>query len=128
MAVVAVNNVAMIEVLEHKKAAKYAERYFDKLTKTGYVKRSTMRNYLRYMFFIDFIDYMYPFITDAAYDDITRVLQRLFSNGDCLLTYPMFCQRRSILGLPIYLGSAKLRSIQDESNIRITENSNLRGV
>lgn len=117
----------MLEVLEHKKAVAYAEKYFDKLTSTGYMKKGTTKDYLRYLFFIDFIDFMYTFISDKDYDCITRVLQRLFSKGDCLLTYPMFCQRRSIIGQPRYTGIASVRSVETFDNIRTTETGNLRG-
>lgn len=118
----------MIEILEHKTAAKYIEKYFDVLTKTGYLKSGTTKDYLRYLFLVDFIDTLYPFLTEMDYDIMGNVLRNIFSHGDCLLSYPLFCTRRNVIGKPYYTGKAIVRITETDKVLRITEDLNLRGV
>ena len=119
----------MLEILDHKKAAAHAYNLLERLTYSGYVGRGTMKRFLRYFFLIDMIDFFYPYITDRDYDHIINVLQKTFGAGDCLLPYPMFCSNRAMMGMPAYMGTAKSRITEVNSQLRITEDSsNLRSV
>lgn len=118
----------MVEVLEHKKALGYLNKYFDQLAKFGYAKKGTTSRYLLYLFLVDFVDTLYRFFSEEDYCKVEEVLTGLFSGGDCLLSYPLFCSARAKLGKPQYMGSGSFRVTQSGNSPRITEDDNLRGV
>ena len=117
----------MVEVLEHKKALGYLDKYFDQLTKFGYIKKCTASRYLLYLFLVDFVDTLYMFFSEKDYNDVGKLLSELFSDGDCLLSYPVFCSIRAKLGQPQYMGSGRIRITEIDSYQRKTENDKLRG-
>lgn len=114
----------MLDIINRKAAAKYAEKYFDTLSKTGYLKESTTKDYIRYFFLIDFIEHFYDFLSEYDYELIGNLLRGIFSHGDCLLSYPMFCERRNIIGLPRYMGKGTFR-ITENKILRSTEENEI---
>lgn len=126
MDVVVVNKDDMIEVLEHKKVLEYVNSYFKRLTRYGYVKNSSRRSLLRYMSLMDFVNYLYPFMTDNDYSNLDAVLFKMFSKGDCILPYPFICNRKLSVGSP--LGYSQIRVSNNNRTVRITEDTNIRVV
>ena len=80
----------MLQVVAEKKALKTINRYVETVGKTGYVKHDVMRRMLLYLFFVDFVEYTHDYFTRKDYDTVAAALSRLFSNGGCLLPYPVF--------------------------------------
>ncbi len=117
----------MVEVLDYKVVLDYMSRYFDRLTAHGYVGEGTAKSYLRYLFIADFVDMFYVYITDADYAQISRLLHTMFSNGNCLLSYPMFCDRRTKV-MSGFRERMIPRITEDAAALRITENEKLREV
>lgn len=54
-----------------------------------------------YTFLIDFIDVMAEYIAEADYWLIDELLNRLFSSGNCLLPYDVFCNGKIKVAKPI---------------------------
>ena len=120
----------MLQVVAEKKALKTINRYVETVGKTGYVKHDVMRRMLLYLFFVDFVEYTHDYFTRKDYDTVAAALSRLFSNGGCLLPYPVFCANRATVGMAHYMGAFKLRvtegvEIADRIK-RITEDEVLR--
>lgn len=111
----------MEEVLEHKKALDYIKGYYDVLSKEGYVKKNTERMFLRYLFLIDFVDTVYYYLTDEDYKVIEDCLHNWFSNGECLLPYPLFCHRCTTVGMTTVFDYDGIRVMNTEKKIRITD-------
>lgn len=118
----------MVELFGHKRLLSYLESYFDTLTKTGYTTDGTRRLYLRLMLISDLVDDFYDFLTEEDYRKLDDTLLAMMGNGNCLLSYPVFCQRRAILGQPRYMAYGKVRITEETSDTRATETDNLRGV
>lgn len=120
----------MLQVIAEKKALNTIKGYVDLVSKTGYVKHDTMRRMLTYLFLIDFVEYTHDFFTRLDYDTIAILLEKLFSNGGCLLPYPVFCTNRAKIGRAHYMGSLRLRVTEDatfgEQIKRTTEDEILR--
>lgn len=120
----------MLQVVAEKKALKTINSYVETVGKTGYVKHDVMRRMLLYLFFVDFVEYTHDYFTRKDYDTVAGALSRLFSNGGCLLPYPVFCANRATVGRAHYMGAFKLRvtegvEIADRIK-RITEDEVLR--
>ena len=120
----------MLQVIAEKRALKTIDKYIDMVSLTGYVKHDVMRRMLTYLFIIDFVEYTHDFFTRWDYDTIAVLLEKLFSNGGCLLPYQIFCTNRAKIGRAHYMGSLRLRATEDETFgeriKRITEDEILR--
>ena len=116
----------MTNLLESNKALSVLNSLFDELGKSGYVSANTTMRYLRYTFIIDFIDTLYPFLTEEDYYMLQRVIVSLFSAGDCLLPYnTVLCSNKLHIGYPYYMGIRRLRS-DEEKTPRMTQDIELR--
>lgn len=120
----------MLQVVAEKKALKTINRYVDTVGKTGYVKHDVMRRMLLYLFFVDFVEYTHDYFTREDYDTVAEALSKLFSNGGCLLPYPVFCTNRGKVGRAHYMGAFNLRVTEGETLAdrikRATEDDDLR--
>ena len=99
----------MIKLVEKEHALEYACKYFDELTRSGYVNGCTMLRMEAYMFIVDFIETLYPFIGENEYKIIGMAMTKLFSKDSCLFPYPVFCINKNKLGLPYFMGGNALR-------------------
>ena len=99
----------MLQVVAEKKALRTINGYLDLVNKTGYVKHTVMSRMLLYLFLVDFVEYTHDFFTSNDYDTVAEALRKLFSDGGCLLPYPVFCTNRGKLGRAHYMGALNLR-------------------
>ena len=102
------------------------DKYYSYLSTTGYVKKSTNKRYLVYLFLLDFLNIMCAFFTEEDYEKLNRLLVALFSNGDCLLPYHVFEKCRTIIGYPYYMGNAMPRITEVNRIIRNSEELDVR--
>lgn len=121
----------MVELISKTKAEGYLINYFDLLDSVGYVKAGTVKKFLAYTFLLDFVENMHAFITEEDYILIERMLGKLFSGGNCLLPYPVFCTRCATLGDADYMGYYNRRitesgTLGEGEDDRITEDERLR--
>ena len=103
----------MLELIDKGKAFEATKKYFYLLEKTGYVKSATVRKYLTYLFAIDFTHYAFPYMDEKDYIMVDRLLKRTFTNGGCLLPYPVACAKQVVLGDSGYMGKLKIRRTED---------------
>ena len=127
-----INIYTMLQVIAEKKALSIIKRYYNMVEKTGYVKHEMLCRYMKYLFLIDLVEYTHDFFTQKDYDTVAEALAKLFSDGGCLLPYPVMCANRATLGRAHYMGTYKVRVTEGERYInrskRITEDENLRTV
>ena len=100
----------MFSVVDDNKLLSTIDRYYVALEKTGYVKHSTVTRLLIYEFIADFLDNVAFFITEKDYNMIDALLRKLFTNGGCIMPYPVFCTNR-----------VKLHPYSADGEVRITE-------
>lgn len=125
----AVNSFDMVRLIEKEHALEYACKYFDELARTGYVKGCTMHRMTAYMFIVDFIETLYPFIGESEYKTIGMAMTNLFGKDSCLFPYPVFCINKNKLGLPYYMGGNTLRRQMGSGEmLKRLEVEKLRGV
>lgn len=105
----------MLEFVNEGKALNIAKKYFYLLKKTGYVKQSTVRKYMTYLFCLDFLKYAFPYMDEEDYVKVDRLLKRTFTNGGCLLPYNIACSNRVTLGTSGYMGPLVIRKTEDLS-------------
>ena len=110
----------MVQLISKTMASGYLGRYYNMLTATGYVGNKEVQKYLVYLFLIDMVEYMHAFIDEKDYKTIERALKKVFTNGNCLLPYPVFCVRKATLGRTDYLTNQAFRITEDDIH-RITE-------
>ena len=96
--------------------------YFSVLENVGYVKHKTVSKFVMYLFLLDFVDYAFNYLTEDDYELIIRAMKRLFTNGGCLLPYPLFCTNRLTVGKDEYMGRLRVRITQNNID-RVTEDS-----
>lgn len=122
----------MLQVIAEKKALNTLKRYFNTVQKTGYVKHEMLCRYMKYLFLIDLVEYTHDFFTQKDYDTVAEALAKLFSDGGCMLPYPVLCANRATLGRAHYMGTFKLRVTEGDRLVdrdkRITEDEQLRTV
>lgn len=122
----------MLQVIAEKRALNTLKRYFNTVQKTGYVKHEMLCRYMKYLFLIDLVEYTHDFFTQKDYDTVAEALAKLFSDGGCMLPYPVLCANRATLGRAHYMGTFKLRVTEGERLVdrdkRITEDEHLRTV
>ncbi len=122
----------MLEMIDEGKALNSLKKYFFLLEKTGYVKSVTVRKFLVYLFALDFVEYAFPYLSEDDYIMVDRLMKRTFTNGGCLLPYPIACTKRVTLGTSGYMGKLKIRRTEDIGTLgkkdRSTENDYLRTV
>ena len=119
----------MAQIIDEKPAVAVLDKYFDALSEMGYVKTSTTSRMLLYMFLIDFVDSVFPFLTEKDYMKIRNLLARIYSGGDCLLPYPLHCAHKITLGKSYPMGSNYRRINNDgEDILRKTDYKKLRRI
>ena len=91
----------MTQRFDNITADAYLGSYFNTLKATGYVKHSIVTRFLVYTFLIDFVDVMKDYITEEDYAMIGALLNRLFTSGNCLLPYEVFCNNKLQIAKPI---------------------------
>lgn len=120
----------MLQVVAERKALNTINGYIDMVQRMGYVKHDTMSRLLLYLFFVDFVEYTHDYFTRNDYDTVSLLLSKLFSNGGCLLSYPVFCTNRIKVGRAHYMGALNLRVTEGTTLAdrlkRITEEEELR--
>ena len=94
----------MANLFSYKNPKEILTNYFGLLSKVGYAKQSTVFRMLIYIFLLDFLKYCANYITEQDYALIRACLILLYKNGDCLFSYPAFCQNRLTLGTERYNG------------------------
>lgn len=105
----------MLRLIDEGKALEIQNRYYSILEKTGYLKHDAVLRFLIYLFLLDFVDYTHSFFTEEDYKKIAKALGILFSGGNCLMPYPVFCVNRITLGRPEYMGQIRVRKTEDLS-------------
>ena len=121
----------MLQVIAEDKALSILKRYYTQVEKTGYVKHEMLCRYMKYLFLIDLIEYTHDFFTQNDYNIVAEALAKLFSDGGCMLPYPVMCANRAKLGRAHYMGSFRNRVTEGTvltSQNRITQDENLRTV
>lgn len=118
-------------LIDNNKMLSVVDRYYLALESTGYVKHSTVEKLLIYEFITEFVQNTYFFITEEDYNIIDSVLRKLFANGGCLFSYPVFCANR--VKLSGYVADGEVRITEDETldidgnfkgnEIRVTEDN-----
>lgn len=88
----------MAGLLNKKKALHTMKNYFFLLEKVGYVKDTTIRKFLVYLFLVDFVEHVEAFLTEDDYIMIDRILKRTFTNGGCLLPFQINCADSAKVG------------------------------
>ena len=122
----------MVGVIEEIKALPIVRKYFDVLSVTGYVKHSTVRRFLIYIFLIDLVKWTFPYFSEKDYEQLNLALIKIFTGGGCLLPYQALSANRMQIkldarGLPYYQGTPRYR-VTEESELRSTETNNVRTV
>lgn len=122
----------MLQVIAENKALSILKRYYTQVEKTGYVKHELLCRYMKYLFLIDLVEYTHDFFTQKDYNIVAEALAKLFSDGGCMLPYPVMCANRAKLGRAHYMGTFRLRVTEGdrlaERDKRITEDLQLRTV
>jgi len=119
----------MIGIFKIEEVSKFIDNYLGRLSETGYVSEGTSRKMLLYFFLLDFADTLFPFITEADYDKINKVLSCVFNGKNCLFPYPAIApEYRTTVGLPVYMASVLLRATEINKDPRKTELDSLRTV
>lgn len=118
----------MVALFNEHRALDVATRYINLLEKTGYVKPALVKKFVLYLFLIDFLDYTHMYFGEDEYTMVSKMLGTLFTNGGCLLPYPVFCTNRAILGRNEYMGPLKPRITEVEEEHRYTEDDYIRTV
>ena len=88
----------MAGLLNKKKALNTMKNYFFLLEKVGYVRDFTIKKFLVYLFLVDFVDKVESYLTEDDYILIDRIMKRTFTNGGCLLPYPVDCADSAVVG------------------------------
>lgn len=108
------------------KALDTLHRYFRILGKTGYSSHDRLSRLMTYCFFLEMLEYCYPFFTEEDYQVLEKC-QRALSAGDaCMLPYYVYCTNIATLGRPIYTSDYRVRVSQLRGITRITESGIIR--
>lgn len=99
----------MVQLISKTKAEGYLVNYYEMLTQTGYVRDGILKKLLLYVFLIDMVEYLHAFIDEKDYAFIEKALARIFTGGNCMLPYPVFCTRRATLGSTDYMTDYVIR-------------------
>lgn len=122
----------MLQAIAEDRALKTLDTYFSVVEKTGYVKDNVLDRFMMYLFLIDFVEFTHDFFTESDYNTVADALATLFTTGNCMLPYPVFCANRIKLGRAHYMGTFKVRVTEAPRAVdgtkRITEDDNLRTV
>lgn len=89
------------EAIKETKALGLLDGYFNLLSEAGYARRGNVNKFLVYMFLLDFVDVMYPFLTDGDYNKIDALLRKLMNGNSCLLPYDLYCKYKTHTEYPI---------------------------
>lgn len=116
----------MAKLISEEKPKEILKNYFTLLRKAGYVKHPVVFRMLAYLFLLDFISSVSNFIDEKDYLIINRVMKQLFSSGDCLLPYPVYCINRATLGeSTLMTGNFRFRSPETDTSILRTSEDDL---
>lgn len=122
----------MLQAVAENRALDTLDTYFSLVSKTGFVKENVLDRFMAYLFLIDLVEFTHDFFTETDYNIVADALASLFSTGNCMLPYPVFCTNRITLGRAHYMGTLKLRVTEAPRAVdgtkRITEDDNLRTV
>lgn len=118
----------MKKILNIQRAVSLAEGYFEMLKKTGYVKEHTSCLLALFYFLTDFAETLYPFLTNEDWKRINALSAEIFSEGDCLLGYPVTCTEKIIAGMPYKMDAESIREIGEGSTLVIkkTQEENIK--
>lgn len=108
-------------MIDEAKALDVANRYFSLLSTAGYVKPGQTRRFLSYLFLLDFVDFTHAFFSEEDYNMVDKMLRRLFTDGGCLMPYPVFCTNRAKLGRNEYMGVMKVRKTETTNDPSYTD-------
>lgn len=111
----------MLSVVDNNKLLSVVDGYYSMLEKTGYVKHDTVIKLLVYEFLAEFIQEAAFFITEEDYLKIDELLRMLFSNGGCIMSYPVFCTNRTKLAGFAADGYVRITEDKSGNEARITE-------
>lgn len=117
----------MVNALDPRAALQYAKKYFDGLSNSGYVSPALRKDMMKYIFLVDFVETLYPFLTEKDYQHIDMATRKLFDKGGCLFDYTVDCTNELTLGSPVYMGTNGLRRAQHRPILRISQDEQLRG-
>ena len=110
-------------IVSDKRLKTILSNYYQMLGARGYVNPAAVDRIIIYLFLLDFIDSFAYFINDKDYDLINKVYRRIFSDGCCLMPYPVFNTKRATMGLSTLMGDFRFRWTEEDSEdtSRITE-------
>ena len=110
-------------LVSDKRLKTILNNYYQTLGARGYVPDVAVKRILVYLFLLDFLDAFASFIEEDDYNLIAKVYRRVFSDGCCLMPYPLFSTKRATMGLSTLLGDFRFRKteIETEDTTRITE-------
>ena len=103
-----------------------AGKYFDTLSATGYVTSATRKRFMAYMFLLDLVDTTFDFFTEWDYAIVDKALSRLFPQGSCLLPFKVACANRAIVGAAHAMRDPEVRSNEERTKYRATEDYTIR--
>lgn len=84
----------MASLFDDKTVLSIIDGYYSHLEKTGYVKHGTVIRMIMYEFLTEFVNNTYFFITEEDYSMIDSLMKKHFTNGGCLMPYPVLCANR----------------------------------
>lgn len=84
----------MASLFDDKTVLSIIDGYYSHLEKAGYVKHGTVIRMIMYEFLTEFVNNTYFFITEEDYSMIDSLMKKLFTNGGCLMPYPVLCANR----------------------------------
>lgn len=119
--------IAMLLAIEKDKAKDILKDYYKQLSAMGYTKRPVVGRFVFWLFILYFVERVYTLFTEKDYNLINKALIKLFSSGDCLFSYKLIKSKKVTVGRPIYMGSFRIRTTEDNS-WRGTEAQRIRGV
>lgn len=118
----------MIQYLDYNRVASAMERYYNTLSKTGYVSPGDTEKLVVYFFVLSFIEQSYPYLTDKDYRDISQFLSCLFKSGSCWMTEDLLRLGKMTVGKPYFFGNKNRFRISEDLDLRDTELDDLRRV
>lgn len=116
----------MNQFFSNGKALDTLHRYFRILGKTGYQSHDRLSRLLMYVFFLEMLDFCYPFLSEEDYQLIEKCQRTLSAGDSCMLPYYVYCVNIAKLGKPVYMSDYRVRVSQLRGITRITQNGIVR--
>lgn len=118
----------MLSVVEKDNAKAILDKYFGALASRGYIKHSTVKRFMLWLFLLEFVEKVFYLLTDEDYNKISRVLDDIFFANNCLLSYENIHSNIKTDDTSIYTAEFSLRATELEmlrksqmDEFRITE-------